>query len=248
MRVGQLSSPLTGLIQLNKLRDDELADYLASTSIELRLENPATKKGHRHEKPGGPRPIDQHTHTNSELLKHSKQQSIPMEGDNSSQDEELSDAAALEVLDDSERKAMEWLDSGGNPEGKKILSRDAYSALPFTQKLPRQLQSFSLNTQGACTSDSYLRSVDKTQSGMGGVVIEGMTEPPLLPPLLDRTILPSSTSSTHLKNNLRELPVPSSVQINHLYASSSKKNGVIGLAVSQRFRKKFVTTILYKPM
>ena len=43
------------------------------------------------------------------------------------------------------------------------------------------------------------------------------------------------------------LPEPNHVMINHLYALSIK-DGVMVISSTQRFRKKYVTTLLYKPI
>ena len=43
------------------------------------------------------------------------------------------------------------------------------------------------------------------------------------------------------------LPEPNHVMINHLYALSIK-DGVMVLSATNRYRKKYVTTLLYKPM
>ena len=43
------------------------------------------------------------------------------------------------------------------------------------------------------------------------------------------------------------LPEPNHVMLNHLYALSIK-DGVMVLSTTQRFKKKYVTTLLYKPM
>ena len=43
------------------------------------------------------------------------------------------------------------------------------------------------------------------------------------------------------------LPEPKHVMLNHLYALSIK-DGVMVLSSTQRFKQKYVTTLLYKPM
>ena len=43
------------------------------------------------------------------------------------------------------------------------------------------------------------------------------------------------------------LPEPNHVMLNHLYALSIK-DGVMVLSTTNRFKKKYVTTLLYKPM
>lgn len=43
------------------------------------------------------------------------------------------------------------------------------------------------------------------------------------------------------------LPEPNHVMLNHLYALSIK-DGVMVLSATHRYRKKYVTTLLYKPI
>ncbi|XP_074647778.1 5'-AMP-activated protein kinase subunit beta-1-like isoform X2 [Tubulanus polymorphus] len=68
--------------------------------------------------------------------------------------------------------------------------------------------------------------------------------PPLLPPHLLQVILnkdiPISCEPTLL-------PEPNHVMLNHLYALSIK-DGVMVLSATHRYRKKYVTTLLYKPI
>lgn len=42
------------------------------------------------------------------------------------------------------------------------------------------------------------------------------------------------------------LPEPQHVMLNHMYALSIK-DGVMALSATHRYKKKFVTTLLYKP-
>ncbi|XP_013780014.1 5'-AMP-activated protein kinase subunit beta-2-like [Limulus polyphemus] len=68
--------------------------------------------------------------------------------------------------------------------------------------------------------------------------------PPVLPPHLLQVILnkdiPISCEPTLL-------PEPNHVMLNHLYALSIK-DGVLVLSTTQRYRKKYVTTVFYKPI
>ncbi|CAB4068042.1 PRKAB [Lepeophtheirus salmonis] len=68
--------------------------------------------------------------------------------------------------------------------------------------------------------------------------------PPILPPHLLHVLL---NKDTPLSCEPTLLPEPHHVMINHLYALSIK-DGVLVLSSTQRFRKKYVTTLLYKPM
>jgi len=68
--------------------------------------------------------------------------------------------------------------------------------------------------------------------------------PPILPPHLNQVIL---NKDTQLSCEPTLLPEPKHVMLNHLYALSIK-DGVMVLSSTQRFKQKYVTTLLYKPM
>uniref|UniRef100_A0A0X3PWS3 5'-AMP-activated protein kinase subunit beta-1 n=1 Tax=Schistocephalus solidus TaxID=70667 RepID=A0A0X3PWS3_SCHSO len=70
------------------------------------------------------------------------------------------------------------------------------------------------------------------------------SKPPLLPPQLLQVILNRDTN-VHCDPNL--LPQPNHVMLNHMYALSIK-DGVIVLSAISRYRQKFVSTVLYKPI
>lgn len=68
--------------------------------------------------------------------------------------------------------------------------------------------------------------------------------PPVLPPHLLQVIL---NKDTPLSCEPTLLPAPNHVMLNHLYAQSIK-DGVMVLSATQRYSKKYVTTLLYKPI
>jgi len=73
-------------------------------------------------------------------------------------------------------------------------------------------------------------------------------QPPLLPPHLEKVLL-----NTHHKNedpskeDPMVLPIPNHVVLNHLYTLSIR-DGVMALGTTSRYRKKYVTTLYYKPI
>lgn len=73
---------------------------------------------------------------------------------------------------------------------------------------------------------------------------EKQTGPPILPPHLLQVIL---NKDTPLQCEPTLLPEPNHVMLNHLYALSIK-DGVMVLSATHRYRKKYVTTLLYKPI
>ncbi|CAG2113254.1 unnamed protein product [Medioppia subpectinata] len=68
--------------------------------------------------------------------------------------------------------------------------------------------------------------------------------PPILPPHLLQVIL-NNPNVNFYEPTL--LPQPNHVMLNHLYALSIK-DGVMVLSATHRYRKKYVTTLLYKPI
>jgi len=68
--------------------------------------------------------------------------------------------------------------------------------------------------------------------------------PPVLPPHLLQVIL---NKDTPLVCEPTLLPTPNHVMVNHVYALSIKDN-VIVMSSTSRFKKKYVTTVLYKPI
>ena len=68
--------------------------------------------------------------------------------------------------------------------------------------------------------------------------------PPVLPPHLLQVML---NKETPLVCEPTLLPTPNHVMINHMYALSFKDN-VIVLSETSRYRKKYATTVFYKPV
>ena len=68
--------------------------------------------------------------------------------------------------------------------------------------------------------------------------------PPTLPPHLEKVILNANAA---MKEDMSVLPNPNYVVLNHLAASSIKSN-TLAVSATTRYRRKFVTTILYKPV
>ncbi|XP_046738279.1 5'-AMP-activated protein kinase subunit beta-1 isoform X1 [Diprion similis] len=73
---------------------------------------------------------------------------------------------------------------------------------------------------------------------------EKVAGPPVLPPHLLQVIL---NKDTPMSCEPTLLPEPNHVMLNHLYALSIK-DSVMVLSATHRYRKKYVTTLLYKPI
>lgn len=69
--------------------------------------------------------------------------------------------------------------------------------------------------------------------------------PPTLPPHLLNKVLLNQDVDLACEPSL--LPEPQHVMLNHMYALSIK-DGVMALSATHRYKKKFVTTLLYKPI
>ena len=92
------------------------------------------------------------------------------------------------------------------------------------------------------SDDSYGQRIpDLSNHNTGGNTPRG---PPILPPQLVHVIL---NKETPLNCEPTLLPTPHHVMVNHMYALSIKDQ-VMALSTTTRYRKKYVTTILYKPV
>nr|ACO12517.1 5-AMP-activated protein kinase subunit beta-2 [Lepeophtheirus salmonis] len=112
---------------------------------------------------------------------------------------------------------------------------DAYHALDMDSEAVSKLQK---HTKGVIKySPTFGQEIPQTGN-------ELRSGPPILPPHLLHVLL---NKDTPLSCEPTLLPEPHHVMINHLYALSIK-DGVLVLSSTQRFRKKYVTTLLYKPM
>jgi len=92
----------------------------------------------------------------------------------------------------------------------------------------------------------YLQTIAQQSPEAAAVTAQQqqITQPPSLPPHLEKVMLNSQTVSDE-DNSV--LPVPNHVTLNHLYACSIK-DGVMALAATSRYRKKYVTTMYYRPV
>lgn len=68
--------------------------------------------------------------------------------------------------------------------------------------------------------------------------------PPTLPPHLEKVILNANNT---MKDDSSVLPNPNHVVLNHLSASSIRNN-VLAVSATTRYRKKYVSTVLYKAL
>ncbi|KAM4721037.1 5'-AMP-activated protein kinase subunit beta-2 [Rhinophrynus dorsalis] len=100
------------------------------------------------------------------------------------------------------------------------------------------------------SSDTSARDLSSSPPGLYGQELyayrpeERFKSPPILPPHLLQVIL---NKDTNISCDPALLPEPNHVMLNHLYALSIK-DGVMVLSATHRYKKKYVTTLLYKPI
>ncbi|RAL37490.1 unnamed protein product [Cuscuta campestris] len=73
-------------------------------------------------------------------------------------------------------------------------------------------------------------------------------DPPLFPPHLHQTVLNDPTKGDQ---SSPPLPSPQNVVLNHLYIENNNRETprtVVALGSTHRFRSKYVTVVLYKPV
>jgi hypothetical protein len=74
-------------------------------------------------------------------------------------------------------------------------------------------------------------------------VVNTLPSPPTLPMFLGKSIL---NGATPMKDDASVLIMPNHTVLNHL-ATSSIKNKVLATSATTRYKRKFLTTIMYKP-
>lgn len=93
----------------------------------------------------------------------------------------------------------------------------------------------------------YLLDLDKAEDSSAyqyaASAIEKLPTPPSLPGFLGKPIL---NAATPMKDDNSVLTMPNHTVLNHL-ATSSIKNNVLAVSATTRYKRKYVTTIMYKP-
>ncbi|KAB1226500.1 SNF1-related protein kinase regulatory subunit beta-3 [Morella rubra] len=70
-------------------------------------------------------------------------------------------------------------------------------------------------------------------------------DPPLVPPHLQNTLLSQPAS----RDTSGTIPLPQNVILNHLYIENREApRSVVALGFTHRFRQKYVTVVVYKPV
>lgn len=93
--------------------------------------------------------------------------------------------------------------------------------------------------------EQYYEAIDK-QAKTPNVQPQAWLHPPQLPPHLENVIL-NSFNSSDKDNNLGALPIPNHVVLNHL-ATTSIKHNTLAVASIVRYKRKYVTQVLYAPL
>ncbi len=135
--------------------------------------------------------------------------------------------------------------TSSQPQQPKFLPPSAFQA-PQQQQQPVQQPTPQAHTQAPRTHKEHKEEGDdQTQEEYGQeerVFVETKKAPPLLPPHLRFTPLNSNVRSA---TDPSILPTPLHVTVNHVYYATQNNISMIG--VSQRYRDKFSTILLYKP-
>jgi len=123
------------------------------------------------------------------------------------------------------------------------LDRDAQSA-EATEALKAKEKPRDRHTSDTESATKNPRDIPFTQDVPARADFERAHNPPVLPPHLLQVIL---NKDTPVQCDPNVLPEPNHVMLNHLYALSIK-DGVMVLSATHRYKKKYVTTLLYKPI
>ncbi|EPS37636.1 hypothetical protein H072_8646 [Dactylellina haptotyla CBS 200.50] len=89
---------------------------------------------------------------------------------------------------------------------------------------------------------AFLEDLEEKQEQYGRTFDSQLPPPPSLPMILSKVILNGANT---IRDDSSVLPIPNHVVLNHL-ATSSIRNQVLAISATTRYRKKYVSTILYK--
>eukprot|EP00127_Corallochytrium_limacisporum_P000434 Clim_evm10s12 gene=Clim_evmTU10s12 len=135
----------------------------------------------------------------------------------------------------------------------KYIVDDEFKVNPDTPTIPDQSGTMNNYIVIQKPNSDELEEVQQNRAGspegeygqeMPNFAAASAKAPPTLPPHLLQVILNSDPVTPE---DPTLLPVPNHVMLNHLYALSVK-DGVMVLGVTHRYRKKYVTTVFYKPV
>ncbi|CZT46191.1 related to SIP2-dominant suppressor of some ts mutations in RPO21 and PRP4 [Rhynchosporium secalis] len=137
-----------------------------------------------------------------------------------------------------------------DPEAKETLNDDSKaSEEEVDPKLPKVPKTKPVLPPGRYSSQvpQYLLDLDKAEDSSAyqyaAAAIEKLPTPPSLPGFLGKPLL---NAATPMKDDNSVLIMPNHTVLNHL-ATSSIKNNVLAVSATTRYKRKYVTTIMYKP-
>ncbi|KAG0188699.1 hypothetical protein DFQ28_004514 [Apophysomyces sp. BC1034] len=137
----------------------------------------------------------------------------------------------LQVMDEDEELMGEPDLSGGKDDLDASTPTDQYSS-----EIPADLLALAAAAASNDNEEEAKRAVAEWE--------RRQPQPPTLPPHLEKVLLNSQNVS---EEDNSVLPEPNHVTLNHLYACSIKDN-VMALSTTTRYRKKYVTTMYYRPV
>jgi len=141
-------------------------------------------------------------------------------------------------IDPNEPKVESGKGSLNNYLEVKPSDFEVFEALAFDSTATREV---TKTDYSSCDEDDEVYS----QEVPVGMLEDSSIHPPSLPPHLLNKVLLNQDIDMSYEPSL--LPEPQHVMLNHMYALSIKE-GVMALSATHRYKKKFVTTLLYKPI
>ncbi|KAF0492722.1 AMPKBI-domain-containing protein [Gigaspora margarita] len=163
-------------------------------------------------------------------------------------DDEWKCSNELSTATDPDGNLVNYLEvfeeEGDSMDQNGMNADDLLSSTPpgeYTDEIPGYLLAYAHSRniiENNISSSTSKRDSIETRGSMTG------EQPPTLPPHLGKVLLNSSAVS---KEDNSVLPVPNHVVLNHLYACSIR-DGVMAVAATARYRKKYMTIVFYKPI
>ncbi|PPE02090.1 hypothetical protein GOBAR_DD00863 [Gossypium barbadense] len=131
------------------------------------------------------------------------------------------------------------------PVAKFRLDSNVLASYPLVSSLSMSNQYGEDKDEATVMGFEVPRSPDSSYNNVYPGNEDEARDPPVVPPHLHHTLLRYPASM----NTSGNLPLPENVILNHLYIENREPpRSVVALGFTQRFRAKYVTVVLYKPV
>lgn len=125
-----------------------------------------------------------------------------------------------------------------------VSTRNLHNFVVYLNQIGPNIKS-SVQEEATVAGFEVLKSPDSSYNNLYPGNEDESRDPPIVPSHVQQTLLSYPAS----RDTAGTLPSPPNVTLNHLYIENRESpRSVVALGFTHRFRSKFVTVVLYKPV